>query len=279
MSIPTKAQFDDWVELATTPFSEGLNEDLREALRENPEQDSKALILSFVDSYIAARDSRLSALYEHPVKKWLDTQPGYTRAESLLKPRRGSRHEVVTSAHERFVHYLLEGGDSNKASARSQSLVNRTFRYTWIVGVVLALRTYLFEDHKAIFTARSKLKENIEQIEKLVREVEPYLAAISKGTVATEVVIRRVLSWSRYVDGRAPRNQKTNAELAFVADMYRVNRLILRSAKPPVIAELMTLECFQRPFDERHIARLCSQLEQTRRESDALKSVMTVHPY
>lgn len=264
MTIPSKAFFDEWMALATTPFAEGLNAALKAALREEPPQLTLSLIVSFIESCRTAREARLEMLKKHPVNKWIDSQPGYIRALTLLQPKRRVSLVDDPDSYEQALLYLMNTSDPVLVADKSEMVARRTFRTAWIVGLVAAIRAYVYDDHQAIFLARLNLRKNIEEITRRVQEVEVFLNAERKIAGTTGLVLRRVSSWNHYVDRHPPRNLKTKAEIAFVKEVQRLNRQTFRSDKPQVIAELMSMECFKRSFDERHISRLCREFKEAK---------------
>lgn len=275
MTTPSKTQFEDWLSISEIPYAKGLDGPIQEALIKDGLSDPSILIREFAEGHIAKANAHWGKLLEHPVKKWLNGQPGYTRAINLLNGRRRPAVEPKENAIERLIGDLNDGLDPGQIAARARVISLRSFRRVWLTQVVQSLHNYLFYDHQAVHSARTKLNKNIDQILTLVDEVAPFLSTTT-SSVSADLVFRRVVAWRRHVDPKPARDLKTKAEISFVSQMYRANRTIARSPKPAVIAELMTIECFSRQFDARHIARICSELEDARKKSIDLQKVVTV---
>lgn len=225
-----------------------------------------------VDTILAARDAYRSRLRATELARWLDAQAGYQRAKEILARARARR----LSSQQQTRDYLIEEILRDPATVRQQisGWARWTIGSTWDERFVESLRKYLYQDHEAVYRAKRDFHRLYESarigIEGLAPLFGPNTDLPTHRWINTAV--EQLNRAARiYGSGPTPRNSKLKAEHAFVEDMWRVHMSLYRARKAEVIAELMTLPCFQHSFDLRHVARLCEALQTAKAARSAQK--------
>ena len=127
--------------------------------------------------------------------------------------------------------------------------------------MVASINDYLHVNHEAVFKAKKNFNKNCAEIKRCLQEMQPFLdSVIYDFSDRSKLIDSHITTWQTYVEPGVIRNQVNKAEHSFIFSMFLTNFDIFRSARPNLIAELMTLECFDRQMDPRSIARICSDL-------------------
>ncbi|WP_423459397.1 hypothetical protein [Ottowia sp. VDI28] len=228
-----------------------------------------------------ARSERWERRNDHIVYQWLSNQPGFNRSISLAFSEKRIGAPLVNWGDicPRHVEAICNAKTPGVARQKIQ-VASDILRphYWWESYLIRALDEYLHVNHDELFLATARVNKNCETILKLINEIKPAIDA--DGWDSEKIgknVIRQVEFWGNTLGPYGllkSRNNKFKAEHRFIERMYSANLRFFRTAKPQIIAELMTLECFDRQFDLRHIGRLCSAIKMTRSEQKRQTSVM-----
>ncbi|MET3441356.1 hypothetical protein ABIC94_002114 [Variovorax paradoxus] len=226
--------------------------------------DLETVAPQVVDAFLGFRDEYWQRLSETALYLWLRAQPGFQRAISLTKPRRATGRSSLQEFRKFWIERFTDG--TRDPILEVTVFFRHVVRNTWDERLVEALQRYLFQDHESLFRAKRDIVENCRKAKAAIQAVAPLFGKRTELPIANWIIVsQRELDRALLLYGSATvRNSKHKAEHAFVEDMWRINIFFFRTAKPAVIAELMTLPCFEHQFDLRHMSKLCSALNKAK---------------
>lgn len=284
MPIPRKKDFQIWnvwtrKELSNRAFSKILSVTSDEDSFPNDiEQHAKIYIDTLKN---IAVNERWKKRKDYTVYQWLESQPGFNRALFLAFGEK--RLEAPLLKWEEICSKHLTAISNSKTSSSAKQKINYAAdnlrgHFWWESYIIRALDEYLHVDHDEIFLASLKMENNCRNILKLIHEIKPAIEADSLACADDlKKVIKKIEFWDKSLQPHGllkNRNNKFKAEHRFIERIYSANLRFFKTAKPQVIAELMTLECFEKQFDLRHISRLCSTIKMTRSVGKSQTPVM-----
>lgn len=274
MKQPTPEMFREWVAFVN---AEEVGHDILKGFLHAVSSDLSNLepaATEFFNSLWALRAELSDEANRMAVVQWLESQVGFKKAVEVL-----SRTKGPAFCLERYVeqseNQLAMAATRQEAISTAMRLLREVHpKHAWRSKVVHAISRYLHVDHEARHKALAMVPQNCAEIVRLVHEMDPVFG--SRATRRTsQAVLDIVAQWQRIFGTANTRNSKHKAEHEFIQLMIRANFSAVHKAKPEVIAELMTMPCFEYQFELRHIARLCATAKMTDSSRKLKNSVMS----
>ena len=288
MTVPSKADFDDWLEGATAEheYAEdvfGLLTQVESLTREDVVEH-----LSMLD---AERDAMRARLGEMPAWKWIAKQREFQRAHHLLwygrRARKSggqsgpARNDVICARVEQLFRAAMDTSRPLRHSRKtpretvSPDIALRelltpwrrsyTFRDHWTTSCLAALRQYHHsEDWKSSILVAKSWTAKRESAVRALRELTGILAHVdslglkSGGTQRFRFALDSANALPLRIEVPVKRNDLHAREQLFVFQLFRANRSAVRKPKAEVIVDLMGLEGFEHQYPLRHVERLCA---------------------
>jgi hypothetical protein len=229
--------------------------------------------LDLVERYLyraaTLRQEQLEKLHQASLQQWATKQPGFARALELVKKSLRRRLGELGPNHEKWVTGVLKRLRVETNPTYFFALLASAFDFDFSDSWTGKFFRALFEYH---YTTRATDIHRlatcgppaIEALKKAANDALPFLQQMHDFHLGWgHENLERFLSGARWNFEGLPirRNSKHKAELLFIVRMYQAHRRHLRTPKPEVIAELMTIEGFRHQLDERTIERQCARLE------------------
>ena len=265
MATPSRENFAEWEECISAPLGTAALEIFKIATKKN-EPFLLSDAITFVESFYKELDERLCDLGKLEISIWLISQAGWSRATNIILPKKINKSQSKSQIIENRAAWIIELNTTETILRRAKVFIkNREPVNSWRGELVGALSNYLYADHEGIFNSQKNIRKNCEEIKDRLKEMKAFLEVWEIDfSDRAEHIIRRIDKWKDYVSLGVLRNQTNKAEHSFIKDLWTINMVKFRSAKPNVIAEVMTFDCFARQFDPRSISRICSALNKAK---------------
>ncbi|WP_304305887.1 hypothetical protein [Pseudacidovorax intermedius] len=263
MTIPNKEEFLQWKFLANANANlELADRYTTEAMAAGVVTDD--LLKRFIDEAWTNRDEHGVKLWDHPVTCWLTEDRSYIRANELMFRRLNSIGDDVATKARRVERLRRKIDSPRKLFWLREEALWWTPAHYWPNQIISLIFGYLYLDIDAIYAARRSAQGKLRKIRELIGEVREGLGSYAPDSHYE--AIERQLFWLDDIAAGVPkRDQKNKRETAFVKGVAALNMSYgNRKPKPQVIAELMTMEVFERQLDVRTLARICAGMTKKR---------------
>lgn len=284
MGKPDRAIFEQWfsAESATPALRHYEELILNYALVTNPLADPETWIK--ISEKLGLADETYDAMWTEskvsPAAVWAKSQPGYVRAREILWPRKKAKGNQLP-ANANWINHQIERLQKRSHGGLTvlQSSFSQTLAHSWQSSAFHALYEYFYQDHATQMYALARngppallsIATSIDEV------LLPLLNALPEHR--NSVFANRLERMLRYLEDDEifnslpiKRNTLHKAEQLFVYRLWRANMQYTGKPKPEAIAELMTLDGFDRQFDERTIERMCARFKTAKLEAIARRS-------
>ena len=271
MTVPHRAMFDDWFSFDRhqpakeffTDFLKPFNGIQQSENGWTESHDELAEAVSKADDAYEKLNWKIDA---SPLWKWAIAQPGFARASKYIDAKRRKKIERIS---KHWANVALDGSDEEFAALERG--FSRSASQLWVGKIFVALHEFYFTDNA------SRMYELVQRGPNLHRSICRDLAALLAlhrqlpTSIGNNYRIRNLERAYEAAEDLTlinafpiTRNAQHKAEQLFVYRMWEANLRQTGLAKPEVIAELMTLEGFDRQFDVRTIERMCAKFKEAK---------------
>lgn len=273
MGKPDRAIFEEWFSAeSATPALEYFY-DLVRPFAGMPRPEIGPEIWEKVIEKLHLADDAYKSMWKATERSsamvWANKQPGFTRAEKLLW---AIRKNVRQPASEKLSWVDRAANRFARRSDRGLEELEVTFSQTlansWESNLFHALYEYFYQDHAAQMYALARHGPTAVQAitTSLDKVLLPLLIALPEyrksGFVKRLQLTLKILQEDEtFKTLPIKRDTKHKAEQLFVYRMWQANMRWYGKPKPDAIAELMTMDGFERQFDERTIERMCAKFK------------------
>jgi len=286
MTIPTKSDFESWLEAARTPtlYSDGLIRPL-----DRLEALTKQSVRELLFGLRAERRARWATLAREEPIKWLHAHDDFRQAENLVlfgrrRPtaKNSTAPDLEVWAARRADRYFLRAADPKRALGwNGEKTEDGRLRYElrrlyvdgynhsdgWVFACASALHEYLYTENwkvslstsRSWADARAAARSSVSALNELLASTANFGLELRTPRSFLQRTLEKIEALPTTPVLPVTRSDVRARERLFVYRMFKANHSLTRNPKAKAIAYLMGLEGFKHQYDDRSIERLCAE--------------------